>query len=64
MIASAAVMFTYHHGSKISVIYLEIFNEKAAALGEMYKCKFTFQTLMVGHYHIGTYYKNNFNKIF
>lgn len=35
MTASAAMAFSHHHGSKISVIYLEIFNEKKAALGEM-----------------------------
>lgn len=34
MTASAATVLSYHHGSKINVIYLEIFTEKKAALGE------------------------------
>lgn len=33
--ASAAMVLSYHHGSKINVIYSEIFNEKREALGEM-----------------------------
>lgn len=62
--ASAAMVLSYHHGSKINVIYSEIFNEKREALGEMWRCRFTFQMLMVGRCHPRIYYKTSFNKIF
>lgn len=35
MMARAATVLSYHHGSEINVRYLKVFDEKKAVLGEM-----------------------------
>lgn len=54
----------HHHGSEGNARYAKGFGEKKAVLGEMWRCRFIFQTQVGRHCHIRFYYKNNFNRIF